>query len=179
MKLLFSLTTLVLWTLSSSAVTAAPSQKDDADEAEKLLRQAEELTDIRMPGNHSFHLAARVRIHGEKDQTQEVTYDLQWKTPTAWRDELRSVDFSQVRVANEDKLFVSRKPTSLTLEMFQLLKLLEFPDVIRFSPEAVGKKLEIKSSKGSKKRVLEIGYPGYAAQKALLLDSEAPLPERL
>jgi hypothetical protein len=63
--------------------------------------------------------------------------------------------------------------------MFQLLKLFEFPDVIRFSPEATGKKLEIKVSRGSKKRVLEIAYPGHAAEKVLLLDSEAPLPERL
>jgi hypothetical protein len=179
MKSLLALVFSTLLVFSCSLLAVARPQKDEGDEAEKLLTQAEELTDIRSPGSHSFHLTATVRIFSEKGQTQEATYDLRWKAPTAWRDELRSADFSQVRVANDDKLFVKRKPTSLTLEMFQLLKLLEFPDVIRFSPEAAGKKLEIKASRGSRKRVLEIAYPGYAAEKVLLLDSEAPLPERL
>ena len=111
MRCLASLIIPVLWAFSCPVLTATPSQKDNADEAEKLLRQAEELTDIRRPGSHPFHLAARVRIHGEKDQTQEAAYDLQWKAPTAWRDELRGAGFSQVRIANDDKLFVNRKPT--------------------------------------------------------------------
>lgn len=179
MKLLLSLITLALWALPSSVLSAIPSQKDDGDEAEKLLRQAEELTDIRSPESHPFHLIARVRIFGEKGQTQEGTYDLQWKSPTAWRDEIHTADFSQVRVANDDKLFVSRKPTGLNLEMFQLLKLLEFPDLIRFSPEAVGTKLAMKAIEGSRKRVLEIAYPGHAAEKVLVLELGFPLPERL
>jgi hypothetical protein len=158
---------------------AALTEDDDPNEAEKLLRQSEVLTDIRSPGSHSFRLTALVRIFDEKGHAQDGTYDLQWKSPTAWRDELRNADFSQVRIANTDKLFVSRKPVSVTLGMFQLLNLLTFPDLIRFSPEAAGQKLQIKVTKGSSERALEIAYPGYPSRKVLVIGAQAPLPERL
>src|SRR5258708_6595085 len=87
----FLLSTLLTFACCKSM--AALTEDDDRDEAEKLLRQSEALTDIRSPGSHSFRLIALVRIFDEKGRAQEATYDLQWKSPTAWRDELRSADF--------------------------------------------------------------------------------------
>jgi hypothetical protein len=158
---------------------AATAENDNQVEAEKLLQQAEELTDIRSSGSHEFRLAARVTLFDEKGQTREGTYDLLWKSQTAWQDELRFADFSQVRSAHVDKLFVSRKTPRLTLEAFQLLKLLDFPNLLRFSSEAKAQKLRERTRNGSRERTLEIALPGRSSWKIISLDVSSPIPIRV
>jgi hypothetical protein len=157
----------------------ATADNDDRAGAEKLLQQAEELTDIRASESHAFRLVARVRLFDEKGQTREGTYDLLWKSPTTWQDELRFADFSQVRIADVDKLFVSRKTPSLPLEVFQLLKLLDFPNLLRFSPEAKAQKLRERTRNGSHERTLEIALPGRSPWKIISLDGSSPIPIRV
>jgi hypothetical protein len=157
----------------------ATAENDNQVEAEKLLQQAEELTDIRSSGSHAFRLAARVSLFDEKGQTREGTYDLLWKSQTAWQDELRFADFSQVRSAHVDKLFVSRKKPRLTLEVFQLLKLLDFPNLLRFGTEAKAQKLRERTRNGSRERILEIALPGRSPWKIISLDLSSPIPIRV
>ena len=112
------------------------AKNDNQVEAEKILRQSEELTDIRALGSHPFRLAARVKLFDEKGQANEGTYDLVWKTPTDWQDKLQVGDFSQERTAAVDKLFIRRSTPSFTLEVYNLLRLMEFPQILRVSPHA-------------------------------------------
>jgi hypothetical protein len=157
----------------------AAAENDNQVEAEKLLQQAEELTDIRSSGSHAFRLVARVSLFDEKGRTREGTYDLLWKSQTAWQDELRFADFSQIRSAHVDKLFINRKTPRLTLGVFQLLGLLEFPNFLRPSPEAKALKLRERTRNGSRERTLEIGLPGRSPWKLVSLDLSSPIPIRV
>ena len=65
------------------------ADKDNQADAEKLLREAEEFTNIRATGNHAFHMAAHVKVFDEKAQVTEGTYSLVWKGPTDWQDKLQ------------------------------------------------------------------------------------------
>jgi hypothetical protein len=130
--------------LSSRDVIA---DNDNHADAETLLREAEEFTDIRVAGSHAFHMAARVKVFDEKAQVTEGTYSLVWKGPTDWQDKLQLETFSQERTAVVDKLFVDRSAPSFTLEVSHLLKLLDFPGLLRFSPDANAQKLHLQNKK--------------------------------
>jgi hypothetical protein len=106
-----ALLALRLFSLLPGGVTA---HNDANTEAKKLLQQAEELTNIRSSGGHQFRLTARVQLSGSEGQVQEGTYSLLWESPTVWRDETNFKDFSQVRIAKGDKLYIVRKPWNLT-----------------------------------------------------------------
>jgi hypothetical protein len=149
------------------------AENDNQVEAEKLLRQAEELTDIRSLGSHAFRLAARVKVFDEKGQASEGTYDLVWKAPTDWQDKLRVGDFSQERTAAVDKLFVRRSTASFTLDVYLLLKLLEFPNLLRSSPDVKAQKLREKTRNGSRERAIDLGW------KTISLDESTPTPTRV
>jgi hypothetical protein len=149
------------------------AKNDNQMEAEKLLMQAEELTDIRAPVSQAFRLSARVKLFDEKGQASEGTYDLVWKTPTDWQDKLGIGDFSQERTAVVDKLFVRRSTPSFTLEVYNLLRLLEFPRLLRVSPEAKAQKLREKTRNGSRERTIDLGW------KTIFLDESTPTPTRV
>jgi hypothetical protein len=61
--LLFVWVVLALY-LSTLGPWEAVANSNSNAEAEKLLKQAEELTDIRLDGSHSFRLAAHIQISG-------------------------------------------------------------------------------------------------------------------
>jgi hypothetical protein len=155
------------------------ADNDGQAEAEKLLRQAEELTDIRATGSHAFRLVARVNVSDEKAQPTEGTYSLIWKGPTDWQDKLKLGDFSQERTAVADKLFINRSTTSFTLEVYHLLKLLEFPDLLRFSSDAKGQRLREKMKDGSRERKIELALPGRPAWKTISFSESTPTPTRV
>lgn len=120
---------------------AIPAQ-DQKSEAEKLLREAHERTDIRATDGRPFRLTAIIELLDEQGQTKQGNYRLFWESPTKWQDELTFPDFSQTRLASGEKLFTQRKPIPLTMEMFRLLHFLEFPDSIR--PALVGTPTNVK-----------------------------------
>jgi hypothetical protein len=164
---LFALACFEPW---SAKMTAA---NDEAPEAQKLLQQAEELTNIRSSGSRSFGLAARVQLYDGKDFEAEGTYNLVWESPTVWRDEIKFADYSQVRVAMVDKLFISRNPPILPLEVFRLLGLLEFPQVLHPSLNAKLGKVKEQRRNGSRERTIEIG------SWIVSLDQSSPIPTRV
>jgi hypothetical protein len=178
MRIISTLALLGLLASYSSALHSSKAPADDGgqDEAEKLLRQAEELTDIRSSGNHAFRLAARVKLFEGKRQIREGTYDLYWRSPTDWRDQLRIDDFSQVRTAVADTLYLTRSATGLSLEVFNVLKLLDFPNLLRASPEQTARRLRNETRNGSPERTFEVAPPGLPASKTVFLDGSSPIP---
>ena len=109
-------------------VDAVPTDAENTGEARDLVVRAHALTNIRAPGSRPFRLQADVQLYDAKDHRQEGTYTLLWKSPTAWRDETHVGDFSQVRAADGNRLFLSRTPTALFPGAYHLLRVLEFPD---------------------------------------------------
>jgi hypothetical protein len=144
-------------------------------EAENLLRQAVEISDIRSSGSPSFRLVARVQALGENGGATEGSYTLLWKSPTIWRDEIKFPHYSQVRVAHLDRLLISRNPLNASMEVFRLLILLEFPPFLSSSGEATDKKLQEKIKDGRRERVIEITSAGRSWEK-VYLDGAAPIP---
>jgi hypothetical protein len=155
------------------------ADNDNQAEAEKLLRAAGELTDIRATGSHAFRLVARVKVFDEKAQATEGTYSLVWKGPTDWQDKLRLGGFSQERTAVVDKLFFSRSTPAFTLEVSDLLKLLEFPNLLRFSLDAKAQKLRARMRNGSREREVELTLPGRSAWKTIFFDASSAAPTRV
>lgn len=155
------------------------ADNDDQADAEKLLREAEEFTDIRATGSHAFHMEARVKVFDKKAQITEGSYSLVWKGPTDWQDKLQLGTFSQERTAVVDKLFVSRSTSSFTLEVSHLLKLLSFPGLLRFSPDAKAQKLRDRVRNGSRERKIELALPGRPAWKTIFLNESSPTPTRV
>ena len=155
------------------------ADNNDQGDAEKLLREAEEFTDIRATGSHAFHMEARVKVFDEKAQVTEGTYSLVWKGPTDWQDKLQLGTFSQERTAVVDKLFVSRSTHSFTLEVSHLLKLLDFPGLLRVSPDAKAQKLRERVGNGSREREIELALAGHSAWKTIFLNESSPTPTRV
>ncbi|MBZ5539573.1 MAG: hypothetical protein LAN61_03520 [Acidobacteriia bacterium] len=146
---------------------------DKGLEAQKLLQQAEDLTDIRSSGSRSFHLAARVYMYEGKDLAADGTYDLFWASPTAWREEIKFAHFSQVRVAIGDKLSISRNPPILPLEIFRLHELLDFPNVLHPNLAVKPGKVKERTRNGSRERTIEVG------SRIVILDGSSPIPIRV
>jgi hypothetical protein len=164
--------------VSAFATPSLHKANDDAEnsaEAEKLLRQAVEISDIRSSGSPSFRLVARVKAPGENGGATEGSYSLVWKSPTIWRDEIKFPNYSQIRVAHLDRLFISRNPPNASMEVFRVLKLLEFPPFLSSSEEAKEKKLQEKIKDGRRERVIEITRAGRSWEK-IYLDGAAPIP---
>jgi hypothetical protein len=165
---------LLVFCLSGPFSGEVVADRDNQADAEKLLREAEEFTDIRAAGSRTFHMAARVKVFGEKAQVTEGTYSLVWKGPTDWQDKLQLGTFSQERTAVVDKLFVSRSTASFTLEISHLLKLLDFPNLLRFSPDAKAQKLHDRIRNGSREREIEIALLGRPAWKTIFFGGVVP-----
>jgi hypothetical protein len=162
-----------------TAIFPAHTAADKKDsEAEQLLQKAEQLTDIRSSGGNPFHLTATFKLYDDKGVATEGTYELLWKSPAIWREEIRAPGFSQTRLAAIDRIHILREPRWLTLEIFELGKLLEFPQSIRRHEEAVGLKLREKTKGAIRERSIEIAMDG-RTWKRLYLDWDTGLPLRV
>ena len=95
----------------------------DKTEPEKRLQAAQQLTDIRESSSQPFRLSATVQLFEESGHAQKGTYELAWENPTQWKDELKLPDFSQSRLISGERLFLSRKPRPLSIELSRLLLL--------------------------------------------------------
>ena len=170
---------LLILCLSGSYSAKAATDNDNQPEAEKLLQQAEQLTDIRSSGSHSFRLVARVQVFDKKGHIREGIYNLLWQSPTVWRDELKFADFTQVRTAAADKIFINRNIPSFSMEVLQLLKLLKFPDFLRSNSKAKAQNLRESIKNGSRVRTIDLAVPGNSPWKVVSLDEASPIPTRI
>jgi hypothetical protein len=117
-------------------------------------------------------------VFDKEGRATEGTYGLVWKAPADWQDKFRLGDFSQERTAVGDKFYVSRITPSITYEVFQLLKLLDFPMNLRFNPEAVVQKSKEQIRNGLRVRTIELALPGISPWKTIFLDETSPTPTR-
>jgi hypothetical protein len=155
--------------LASTTISAANNKQV---EAEKIRRSAYELTNIRSLGSLPFHLLAHVEVFDEKNQQKEGSYSLFWKSPGSWREDIILPDFFQIRIAEENKIWLNRNVPYLTQEAFQLMLLMEFPDILRLKKDTRAENWR------SDKRRLEIsleGLAGYTVQ----LDSTSTSPTQV
>lgn len=169
---------LVVALLASTIMPTGTGANKSDSKAENLLEKAERLTDIRSPGSSSFHLTATLKLYDDKGVATDGTYDLLWKLPTLWRDEIRLPGFSQTRVAATDRIYIMRNPRWLPLEIYNLRKLLEFPRSIRWSSDAAGRKLKEKKTETSREKSIEISVDGNPWKK-LYLDWTSGIPTRV
>jgi len=146
---------------------------DQEKQAQSLLGQARELTDIRSSGSHPFRLIASVQLFDGKASAAQGMYTLMWESPAVWRDEIKFADYSEIRVAAVDKLLVSRTPRVLPLEIFRLFALLDFPQVLHPAPNARFGKVKERTRNGAHERTVEMG------RWIVSLDDSSPLPVRV
>jgi hypothetical protein len=125
-------------------------------QAQKLFAEAVQLTDIRAPGSTPFRLNARLVSTEDKDHPLEATYSLEWQSPTSWRDEISAPNYKEVRVAWNDRLFISRNPPNPVSEFFQLRRLIELPVRFDLNPIMRIEKLSEKRSQGTSQRIVEV-----------------------
>jgi Gram-negative bacterial TonB protein C-terminal len=73
-----------------------------ADDAEKSVRKAVELSTLNQPGTKPFHLKAVIAPSFDRDKGSNRTGEVEfwWVSPTQWKREVRSPDFHQVAVVN-------------------------------------------------------------------------------
>jgi hypothetical protein len=147
-------------------------------QAEKLLTDAEKLTDIRLPGSTPFRLKAHFLGNMDKGQTYEATYLLEWNSPTSWRDEFKATDFEEVRVAHGDRLLISRHPSTPVAELFRLHELIDFPVYFELAPSLKVEKLSERQTQGTQQRVVDVSVRGRPWTK-VYLDSSQPLVNRI
>jgi len=147
-------------------------------EAEKRLQMAQQLTDIRESNSQPFRLSAIVQLFDESGRAQKGTYELAWEKSTQWKDELKFPDFSQSRLVNGERLFISRNPNSLSIAVFRLLRLLEFPNLVRQLP---GETLfEHRKAGKNTGREISIDFLFHnRVLKTLYLDADSSVPTRI
>jgi hypothetical protein len=181
MKRCWSVIVFILIGLSSLGYPsqAVMAQRLAAGEAEKLRLQAENLTDIRSEGSNSFRLTAQLKSFEGKSQAVEGSYELLWKQPTAWRDEIEFAGFSQVRVALGDKINIRRSSPAIPYEVLKLLTLMEFPSLLRLTNEEKIVKVREHKEKGARERVIEVSSEGDELNKRVFyFEWSTPVPTR-
>ena len=68
-----------------------------------LLQQALQLVDIRAEGNPAFHMRAAVQSYKHGLPASKGQYDLKWRSPTSWREEIQLDNLRQLRIADGDR----------------------------------------------------------------------------
>jgi hypothetical protein len=181
MKWLSSCPVFVLMVIASLGylTPTVMAQKPAIVEAEKLRLEAQNLTDIRSEGSHSFRLTAQIRSVEDKDQAVEGSYELRWQQPTAWREEIKFAGYSQTRIALADKIYITRSAPALPYEVFKFLQMMEFPNLLRLTDEEKIVKLGEHNEKGVHERVIEVVSTRYKDTEKLYFDSSTPIPTRV
>jgi hypothetical protein len=107
-------------------IVLAATRSHGQTPSEALVEQAKAAADIQAAGNPPFRLVARFQVLEGGAQLQG-NYTLIWESPTAWRAETWLPAFSDVRIADGNKLWISRQPAYFTPRIVKLWSLLNFP----------------------------------------------------
>jgi hypothetical protein len=142
-----------------------------SEQAEKLLSEAVQLSDIRAPGSAPFRLNARLIGTEEKKHSVEATYSLEWQSPTSWRDEINAPDYKEVRVARNDRLFISRNPSNPVSQFFHLRQLIDLPIRFDLNPIMRIEKLSEKQIHGTSQSIVEVSAYKQFSIKVYINDS--------
>lgn len=98
---------LLLAVLIALAIPAQPVFADsNQQEGEALLARAQQLMDLRAPGNPAFHLTAQFQIFDQVLGNLEGTYQEVWMSPDQWRREINAGSYHQVEIRNGNKHWI-------------------------------------------------------------------------
>lgn len=87
-------------------------------------------------------------------------------------------NFSEIRIAEGDKLWISRDPAYLTNEAVRLSTLLDFPNSVLSRRGERAERIKETKRDGTQQRSIEITYDGRPMKKTYL-DADAPIPSGL
>jgi hypothetical protein len=140
------------------SLVVAPGVASDKSrpQAEKMLAAAEQLADIRTPGSVPFRLKAHFLAVRGKGPAYEGTYSLEWRSVTSWKDEVKTADFEEVRLAHGDRVLISRHPSTPVLEVFRMYALVDFPVYFELNPNWKIQKLSETQDRGISQKVIDI-----------------------
>src|SRR5713226_2319508 len=114
----------ILFGTASCALAQGQSGQD-------LLTRALAMVDIRAEGSPAFHMRATVQFYNKGMPSSPARYDLKWRSPSSWREEIEAGDLRQIRIADADKLWEHRNLPYFTPAVEQIEKVIEFPQHIR------------------------------------------------
>lgn len=127
------------------------------------------------PTPHQFRLTAQVEVYEDKGKKKEGKYSLLWNSPTTWREDIALSDYSQIRLANIDKLFISRNPPPPSEQVYRVAKLMDFSVLLRIGIRDQIQRLQERTKKGSRQRWVEITTPTKCSRR-VHFDESTPLP---
>lgn len=113
------ITALIFLSMATATRAGDKSNKDAAARAQALalFQRALAVSDIRAPGSPPFELQGTIDVPAAGGKIAQGTYLLKWATPDKWREEIRFVDFWQIRVGGKDQYWQARsEPFPLDLE---------------------------------------------------------------
>lgn len=134
--------------------------KQEASHGEvlKLFKDVSDRVDIRAAGNPPFSLRMRVEVAplepGEK--SLHGTLALTWFSPGEWREEITLLDFKQVRIAFQGKLWTSRPVPFEPVRAFQLEQLLDLRSQWTLRPFESAEEKRQKKQQGIVMRCVEV-----------------------
>lgn len=142
-------------TLNDNRVPAQ-SKRDLEQPASAMLAKAAEATDLQAPGARPFRLHARLQFFDSRDASAEGSFLLVWASPGQWRQEFRMPGFTEIRIADTDKLWLLRNARRPPLQYWQFLDALHVHSPLRLGPQEKVKKVREKASAGTQTTCLEI-----------------------
>src|SRR5690348_9742596 len=86
----------------------------------ELLQQMLRVVDIRAEGSPPFHMRATVQTFEDGKPASKGSYDLEWRSPTSWQEEIRLDNLRQIRIADGDKLWQDRNLPYFTESVEQI-----------------------------------------------------------
>jgi hypothetical protein len=151
----------------------APTRARGQTPSETLIEQARTATDIRAAGKPPFCLIAHFQVLEDGVQLQGK-YTLTWEGPTTWRAETSLPNFSDIRIANGNKLWISRQPAYFTPQIDVLWSMLNFPAASFPGKPNNLSKIKTKNEDGTDYRMIEATEEGHKMYQ-MYFDSSAPL----
>ena len=121
------------WLLSWLLLAATSTAQNIQSRAESLLEHARQISDIRSPNAHPFHLSATFSFIDKKLDSAHGTYTETWVSNTQWRRDTTVGDLHRVEIAEGKKLWlldVGNLP-SQALRMADLLRVAPRPSQLK------------------------------------------------
>ncbi|HMI50411.1 MAG TPA: hypothetical protein VK525_02790 [Candidatus Saccharimonadales bacterium] len=155
---------------------AVPPASCQPSDAKKLLRDTQSL-DARSAGGKSFQIIARFLAKSAGTPDEAGTYTLLWMSPTEWKEEVRTPDFTQVRLAGAGGIWEAREPYYQSLRVWQLLQALAFSSRLSlWTREKTGKVLQTERN-GLPLRCVTIKFGGPLRELCFAKDADRLVSE--
>ena len=95
-------------------------------DAKEILDRVFIAMNLRKPGSPPFHLLAHVRYEVD-GKSEDGTYEMLWSGSLHYREIFKLAGAEEVRVALDDKMYVSRTSTAITLPVRNVRELIQSP----------------------------------------------------